>query len=201
MKVWSPINIHAKSQVDRSTHNENHGEGSNELPPPSLRLHVLLKGLRLEGIEDCSKCVKFSLMFIRQFLETSYHSFQRVFKEDLQKISERFGRFWAPGRRRSFIPSFRGFQTDFAKMDLLLNSFPHVWDSKFSSSPILPRPLHHYLSSPSPPRPYHYNLPSPPPFQDLTTTPYPLSINRRVTYAMFFSLRILFPLYFPSSYL
>ena len=30
MRVWSPINIHAKFQVDHSTHNKNLGEGSNE---------------------------------------------------------------------------------------------------------------------------------------------------------------------------
>ena len=47
MKVRSPINIHVKSQVDRSTHNENLGEGSNE---PPLRIYDLQKGLRLEGL-------------------------------------------------------------------------------------------------------------------------------------------------------
>ena len=40
MKVRSPINIHAESQIDRSTHNENLGEGSNEP----------IKGLRLGGL-------------------------------------------------------------------------------------------------------------------------------------------------------
>ena len=36
MKVQSPINFYARSQVDRSMHNENLGEGSNETPPPLL---------------------------------------------------------------------------------------------------------------------------------------------------------------------
>ena len=31
MKVQSPINIHTKSKVYRSTHNENFGEESNEI--------------------------------------------------------------------------------------------------------------------------------------------------------------------------
>ena len=35
MKVQSPINIHAKSQVDRLTHNKNLGEGPTNLPSPS----------------------------------------------------------------------------------------------------------------------------------------------------------------------
>ena len=48
MKVRSPINIHAKSKVDRSTHNENLGEGSNDLP--ILGLFVWLKGFGLEGL-------------------------------------------------------------------------------------------------------------------------------------------------------
>ena len=36
---------------------------------------------------------KFSLTSIRQFLGTSYHSFQRVFKEDLKRVSDRFCRY------------------------------------------------------------------------------------------------------------
>ena len=51
MKVRIPINIHAKSQVDRSTHNENLGEGSNE---PPLEGICLAKGLRLEGLTVCA---------------------------------------------------------------------------------------------------------------------------------------------------
>ena len=43
MKVQNPINIRAKSQVDRSTHNENIGEGSNEQPPPHLEAICLAK--------------------------------------------------------------------------------------------------------------------------------------------------------------
>ena len=50
MKVRSPITIHAKYKVNRSTHNENLGEGSNEPSPPPLREHVWLKGLRLKGL-------------------------------------------------------------------------------------------------------------------------------------------------------
>ena len=47
MKVLSPFNIHAKSQVDRFTHNENLGEGSNEPPPPeAICLAKWLEGLR-----------------------------------------------------------------------------------------------------------------------------------------------------------
>ena len=33
---------------------------------------------------------KFGLMFIRQFLGTSYHSFQRVFKEVLKRVLDQF---------------------------------------------------------------------------------------------------------------
>ena len=49
MKVRSPINIRAKSQADRSTYNENLGEGSNEALSPTL-LYVWLKGLRIEWL-------------------------------------------------------------------------------------------------------------------------------------------------------
>ena len=45
MKVRSSINIHAKSQVDRSMHNKNYGEGSNEAIN-----YVWPKDLRLEGL-------------------------------------------------------------------------------------------------------------------------------------------------------
>ena len=34
MKIWGPINIYAKSQVDRSNPNKNLGEGSNKQPLP-----------------------------------------------------------------------------------------------------------------------------------------------------------------------
>ena len=57
MKVWSPVNIHANTQVDRSMH-ENLGEGSNE---PPLRLYVWLKGLRLEGLNVILKTKALSI--------------------------------------------------------------------------------------------------------------------------------------------
>ena len=39
------------------------------------------------GLRISLKFSKFGLMFIRQFLGTSYHNFQRVFKEDLKRVS------------------------------------------------------------------------------------------------------------------
>ena len=48
MEARGPINIHAKFQVDRSTHNENLGEESNEPSPPPLETICLAK--RLEAL-------------------------------------------------------------------------------------------------------------------------------------------------------
>ena len=64
---------------------------------------------------------KFGLMFIRQFLGTSYHSFQRLFKEYLKSFSYRFDRVfelhWTKEKPRA-----KRVQTDFVDMDLQLNS-------------------------------------------------------------------------------
>ena len=51
---------------------------------------------------------KFGLMFICQFLGTSYHSFQRMFKEDLKRVSDQFGRVLSSRtkEKRSTIFSF-----------------------------------------------------------------------------------------------
>lgn len=58
MKVRCPINFNAKSQVNRTTHDEDLGEGSTEFhprPPFSRgRLYVWLGGLRLEGLVKIS---------------------------------------------------------------------------------------------------------------------------------------------------